>query len=139
MKNNNFFRYPVGTYRIYVLSQIDEIITIHPSDGTLRKKDGSELFGIVKAILIPPEDFLPYFAHNFGSQEKPDRIYCVCFSCANKTNLDFCYHKEEVKRAITITTSVAELNYAIKEKNTNYCSFASFILMRRESTYSRTL
>ena len=100
-----------------MLSQINEITTLHPSDGTLRHKDGSELFGIVKAILVPPEDFSPYFAHNFGSQEKPDRIYCVCFSCANKTsNLNFCYHKDELQRAISITTSVAELNYGIKEK-----------------------
>ena len=66
------FRYPVGSYSVFVLDQINEITTLHPSDGTLRRKDGSELFGIVKAILVPPEDFLPYFAHNFGSQEKPD-------------------------------------------------------------------
>ena len=30
--------------------------------------------------------------------------------------MDFCYHKDELKRAITVTTSVAELNWGIKEK-----------------------
>ena len=63
-------RYPVGKYKIHVLDQIEEIVEINPSNGTLNFKDGSDLFGIVKAILLPPQDISPYFAHNFGSREK---------------------------------------------------------------------
>ena len=84
-------RYPVGQYKVSVLDQINEIVELNPSTGILQFKDGSTLFGIIKAILLPPEDFSPYFAHNFGTLEKPDRKYCVCFSCANgKGNLKFC-------------------------------------------------
>ena len=90
---------------------------MHPLEGILQFKDGSKLHGIVKALLIPPEDVSPYFAHNFGSQEKPNRKYCVCFSCAKeKENLKFCHHKNAFERAITITTTVAELNYGLSKK-----------------------
>ena len=71
----------------------------------------------MKAILLPPQDVSPYFPHNFGSQEKPDRKYCVCFTCANNNNVKFCNHKEKYERAITVTTTVAELNYGLTKKN----------------------
>ena len=113
-----FYRYPVGQYRIHVLDQIYDIVALHPLNGILQFKDGSKLFGIVKAILLPPEDFSPYFAHDFGRKEKPDRKYTVCFSCAiGKGNLKFCQHKDGFKRAITVTTTAAELNYGLSKKN----------------------
>ena len=95
-------RYPVGPYDIHILDQINDIVKICPSDGILQFKDGSKLFGIVKAILVPPKDISPYFAHDFGTKEKPNRKYCVCFSCANgKENLKFCHHKDRFEKAIT--------------------------------------
>ena len=111
-------RYPVGQCKVSVLDQINEIVELNPSTGILQFKDGSTLFGIIKAILLPPEDFSPYFAHNFGTLEKPDRKYCVCFSCANgKGNLKFCRHTKPFDKGIIVTTTVAELNYGLSKKN----------------------
>ena len=79
-----WFRYPVGPYEILVLDQIQEKIDLSPIDGTLQFKDSSKLYGIVKAILLPPEDFHPYFAHDFGTSEKPDRL---CHKYKHSKNL----------------------------------------------------
>ena len=65
---------------------------------------------------MPPEDHYPYFAHNFGTIEKPDRKYCICYSCAKADNMNACNHSDVKDRAIIVTSSVSEINYGIQKK-----------------------
>ena len=91
----NYF-FPTGEYKVYILHEIEKVLTLDPETNTLVGKDGEVPCGLIKAILLTGLESCPYFYHNVaGTSEKPRKIACICRTCAKYGLNRPCRHVEK--------------------------------------------
>ena len=127
-KNENFFlldmnmcytnvlgtqKFPIGKYEVWLTDQIEAKVFLE--SNILKRHDGIELSGFVKAILLPPNGdwngFLPFLNMNISKTKVTDPVAALCFTCASEGLSDICNHGDE-KRQFIITTTISSLNYS---------------------------
>ena len=109
------FSFPVGEYKVVMSNEVTKETKIG-IDGALIMNDGSDAKGVIKVRLEPPEKVEDLY---LSFRDKNRKLYYgLCFTCTTENSRNPCEHpKGDPKRFFVTTTTISELNYAIREKH----------------------